>query len=94
MRPSPTEQRRTRAERSHEPSLRWDARGFAPSFIASSEPSTRLTAFAAYLELAAKPVPDVLGDDVSSVATRLATELSDYLRRLSRGRQQIRSVTG
>jgi hypothetical protein len=48
-------------------------------FIASSEPSTGLTPVAAYLELAAKPAQDGLGDDVSSVTPRRATELSEHL---------------
>ena len=48
---------------------------------------------AAFLEPAAEPVPDGLGDDVSSIATRRAAELSKCLGRLRRGRQQIRSVT-
>ena len=47
--------------------------------IASSEHSARLTPVAAFLELAVEPVPDGLGDDVSSVAPRLATELSEHL---------------
>ena len=47
--------------------------------IASSEPSTRLTPGAAFLELAVEPVPDGLGDEVSSVAPRRATELSEHL---------------
>lgn len=62
--------------------------------MASSEPSTRLTQVAVFLEPLPKPAPDGRGDDMSSVATRRATELSEYLRRLRRGRQQIRSITG
>ena len=62
--------------------------------IASSEPSARLTPVAEILEPAATRGPDGLGDDVSSVAPRRVTELSEYLRRLRRGRQQIRRITG
>ena len=47
--------------------------------IASSEPSARLTQVAAFLEPASKLVPDGLSDDLSSVATRRATELSEHL---------------
>ena len=47
--------------------------------IASREPSAMLTPVAAFLEPAAAPVPDGLGDDVSSVAPRRATELSEHL---------------
>ena len=47
--------------------------------IASSEPSARLTSVAPFLEPAAEPVPDGLGDDVSSVAPRRATELCERL---------------
>ena len=67
---------------------------FRAEIIASSAPSTKLTPVAAYLEPAAEPASDGLGDDVSSVAPRWATELSEHLGRLRRGRQQIRSVTG
>jgi hypothetical protein len=52
---------------------------FRAEIIAWSEPSTRLTPDAAYLEPAVEPVPDGLGDDVSSVAPRRATELSEHL---------------
>ena len=48
-------------------------------FIASSEPSSGLTPVAAFLEPAVEPVPDGFGDDVSSVAPRRATELSEHL---------------
>ena len=67
---------------------------FRAEIAASSEPSTRLTPGAAFLEPAEEPVPDGLGDDVSSIATRRAAELSECLGRLRRGRQQIRRVTG
>ena len=53
-----------------------------------------VTPAAAFLEPAVEPVPDGLGDDVSSVAPRRATELSEHLRRLRRGHQQIRRITG
>ena len=52
---------------------------FRAEIIASSEPTTKLTPVAAFLEPAAEPVPDGLGDDVSSVAPRRATELSEHL---------------
>ena len=52
---------------------------FRAVIVAPSEPSTRLTPGAVYLESAAEPVPDGLGDDVSSVAPRRATELSERL---------------
>ena len=52
---------------------------FRAEIIASSEPFTKLTPDAAYLEPAAEPVPKGLDDDVSSVAPRRATELSEHL---------------
>ena len=52
---------------------------FRAEIVTSSEPSTRLTPGTAFLEPAVEPVPDGLGDDVSSVAPRRATELSEYL---------------
>ena len=52
---------------------------FRAEIVASREPATRLTPGAAFLEPAAEPVPGGLGDDVSSVAPRRATELSEHL---------------